>query len=163
MSGAAPATAKPARHERPAAGASSAGPAALGTNDGPAPLRVLLVEDHADTARMMARLLRASGYEVRTAGTLADAVSSARGGPFDLLISDLGLPDGTGLDLIRDLRSRPYVGPFRAIALSGYGMEEDLRQTREAGFAAHLTKPVSFDDLDGVIRRVAGAVAHRGN
>ena len=125
---------------------------------------MLLVEDHADTARMLARLLGAAGgsaggCDVRTAGSVAEAVAAADAGPFDLLISDLGLPDGHGVDLIRQLRGRRPGETFRAIALSGYGMEEDLRRSRDAGFATHLTKPTTFDALEAAIESVMGANA----
>ncbi len=66
------------------------------------------------------------------------------GGKFDAVISDLGLPDGNGLDLMREIQRQ---SPVPAIALSGYGMEDDLRQTRAAGFSAHLVKPVNVDQL----------------
>ena len=78
---------------------------------------------------------------VETAGDVATALELAGRHPFDLLISDLGLPDGSGHDLMRELRSRGHT--FPGIALSGYGQEEDILRSREAGFAAHLTKPVS--------------------
>jgi PAS domain S-box-containing protein len=113
--------------------------------------RLLLVEDDPLTARIMARLLRSNGYTVIAANTLADA----RAVPIDeidLVVSDLSLPDGNGLDLMRDLASRVDVP---GIALTGYGMEDDIRRCREAGFVAHLTKPVDFSRLDAVIRRVA--------
>ncbi|MGE5610846.1 MAG: ABC transporter substrate-binding protein [Bacillota bacterium] len=110
-------------------------------------LRILLVEDHGDTARIMRRLLMSDGHEVQTAGDVAAALSliEAGGAEFDLLISDLGLPDGSGHDLMRAIRTRGYTLP--GIALSGFGQEEDTRRSREAGFAAHLTKPTSPDRL----------------
>jgi signal transduction histidine kinase/CheY-like chemotaxis protein len=121
--------------------------------------RVLLVEDHPDTARMMGRLLRGCGCDVRTAESVQEAVSAAEAGPFDLLISDLGLPDGTGLDLPARLRQDHPAYRFVAIALSGYGMEDDLRRSREAGFAAHLTKPVSFEAVETALRRLTDSPA----
>ncbi len=125
--------------------------------EGPRPagsLRILLVEDDADTRRVMARLLAARGHRVATADGVAAAARSAEGADFDLLVSDLGLPDGSGLDLIRTLRSR---GPIAGIALSGHGMDDDLRRSREAGFVEHLTKPVDFRSLEDAIDRVAAA------
>ncbi len=118
-------------------------------------LRILLVEDHADTAEAMAELLSLSGHEVTVAGSVTAALSVVRGeGVFDLVISDLGLPDGSGIDLMRELSARHGL---RGIALSGYGMEEDVRQSLEAGFARHLTKPVSLPQLQATLREVAGA------
>ena len=119
-------------------------------------LRILLVEDHVDTATVMCRLLRRLGHEVETQGTVASAVESMRGQSFDLLLSDIGLPDGTGLDLIRQIREH-YKQP--AIALTGFGMEEDIAKCTEAGFDAHLTKPVSFQKLEMMIHQVAAAAA----
>ena len=117
------------------------------------PLRILLVEDHEGTARAMARLLRQMEHEVVVAGTLDAARRAASDRTLDLLISDLALPDGTGLDLIREMQA---VRPIRGIALTGYGRDEDVARTREAGFAAHLTKPVDVTRLLETIERVAG-------
>jgi signal transduction histidine kinase len=115
------------------------------------PLHLLLVEDHPDTAGAIAELLRLLGHQVTVAGSVAEALTAADAGRFDLMISDLGLPDGSGLDLMRELAA--HFG-LRGIALSGYGMDEDLRNSREAGFAAHLTKPVSLPALQAAIRRI---------
>jgi two-component system, chemotaxis family, CheB/CheR fusion protein len=114
-------------------------------------LRILFVEDHEDTRRVVARLLRRLGHLVRTAGGVREALDAAEDGGFDLLISDLALPDGTGLDVMRHLKGRPGL---RGIALSGFGMEEDRWRSRDAGFAQHLTKPIDFRDLEGAIRQV---------
>jgi CheY-like chemotaxis protein len=113
-------------------------------------VRLLLVEDHADTARVMSRLLRSWSYDVSTAGSVADALQSAASEHFDLVISDIGLPDGTGIDLMNDLRARYNL---RGIALTGHGMEDDIRRCHEAGFLTHLTKPVNIDALRGVIQQ----------
>jgi two-component system NtrC family sensor kinase len=102
--------------------------------------RILLVEDHGDTAETMVSLLELFGHRVQRAGDVAAALTIAGQGEFDLLISDLGLPDGSGLDLIRKLRGRGLA--FPAIALSGYGQEKDLAQSRSAGFQLHLVKPI---------------------
>jgi CheY-like chemotaxis protein len=117
-------------------------------------LKVLLVEDHEPTLAVMTRLLRGLGHWVRGADSVASATAAAAQDEFDLIISDLGLPDGTGLDLIRKLKER-YAG--RAIALTGYGMESDVEESLRAGFAEHLTKPVDFETLDAAIHRVASA------
>jgi len=105
--------------------------------------RILLVEDHADTARIMAELLENAGYDVLLAKSIASAVACASQ-PFDVLVSDIGLPDGSGLDLVRRLRpSRPVP----AIALSGYGTTADVSRSHAAGFQRHLVKPVDLRDL----------------
>jgi CheY-like chemotaxis protein len=110
------------------------------------------VEDHEDTLRVMATLLRRYGYDVRTAGTVHRALELAEHEHFDLLISDLGLPDGSGLDVMREVKSHYRM---KGIALSGFGMEEDLRRSMDAGFEQHLTKPVNIQALENLIRRVA--------
>jgi PAS domain S-box-containing protein len=115
-------------------------------------LRILLVEDHEMTARVLERLLRSMNYDVLTATTVQNALDTARCSTFDLLISDLGLPDGSGLDLMKELKQ---IYQIKGIALSGYGMEEDIRRSREVGFAAHLTKPVSIEKLQATINQVA--------
>ena len=123
-------------------------------NDRPADdtaLRILLVEDHPDTLRVMTRLLKRDGHDVQTANTVAAALAVAGAGQFDLLISDIGLPDGSGYDLMRQLQSRR---PIQGIVLSGFGMEEDIRRSREAGFVEHLTKPVNATRLSETIRQV---------
>jgi CheY-like chemotaxis protein len=122
------------------------------------PLRILLVEDHADTARLLARILRARGHTVTTAGSVAEALaaSAGAGAPFDLVISDLGLPDGSGVEVMRRLRST-QPNPPRGVAVSGYGTDADKQMTREAGFEAHLTKPIKVADLDAVLHDAAAA------
>lgn len=123
--------------------------------DKPEGPQVLLVDDHADTLRSMDRLLRSRGYRVCTAPTVAAALEAAEHQSFDLLISDVGLPDGSGMDLMRELRRR-HGETLRGIALSGYGMEEDVARSREAGFDDHLTKPVDMASLEiAMSRRLA--------
>ncbi|MGN6370306.1 MAG: response regulator [Phycisphaerae bacterium] len=110
------------------------------------PLRILLVEDHADTARAIKRLLEMLGHSVDTAGSIAAALHAIDNSPPTLVISDLGLPDGHGTELAQQLQSRTPRIP--AIALSGFGAETDIQRSRAAGFAAHLTKPVNIDQLE---------------
>jgi len=118
------------------------------------PLRILLVEDHVDTAEAMADLLREMGHQVTVAGSVAGGLDAAEGlaGRIDMVLSDLGLPDGTGLDLMATLHGRYGV---KGIALSGYGMEEDVRKSLEAGFDRHLTKPVNLQALQTAIQDAA--------
>lgn len=107
-------------------------------------LRLLVVEDHEATQSVLARLLTRGGHHVTLTCNTRQALAAFAANQFDAVISDLGLPDGSGLDLMRELqRQRPVAG----IALSGYGMEDDLRKTKEAGFFAHLVKPVNFEQL----------------
>jgi signal transduction histidine kinase/ActR/RegA family two-component response regulator len=115
-------------------------------------LRVLVVEDHPDTAKVLARLLSACGHAVKTAQTAAAALELAGAEPFDVLVSDIGLPDATGYELMKEIKSRYGI---KGIAMSGYGMEEDLRKGREAGFSDHIVKPANVAQLEHAIRRVA--------
>lgn len=116
--------------------------------------RVLLVDDHIDTCTGMKLLLRRRGYDVTLAHTVAEALARAEEASFDLLISDLGLPDATGFDLMRQLRER---GGPPGIALSGFGMESDLEKSAQAGFSEHLIKPVNFARLDAAMRQLLAA------
>jgi CheY-like chemotaxis protein len=112
--------------------------------------RILLVEDHHDTRRVLARLLKSLGCHVVAAANMREALEAAEAGEFDLLLSDIGLPDGSGLDLMQILKSTIR----RGIALSGFGQPEDLRRSQEAGFELHLTKPVNFNVLIDVLQQV---------
>jgi PAS domain S-box-containing protein len=115
-------------------------------------LRILLVDDHEDTAKAMRRLLEREGYAITLAFNVNDALGEFGRSDFDLLISDIGLPDGSGLELMRQIRQQKNL---RGIALSGFGMEDDIRKSKEAGFTEHLIKPINFQKLQDVIRDVA--------
>ena len=116
--------------------------------------RLLVVEDHQPTLDVLARLLRKQGHEVETAHNVEEALALAGGRVFDLVISDIGLPDGNGIDLMVRL-TRDF--GLRGIALSGYGTDEDLARTRGAGFLAHLVKPIDFERLNRIIEDVQRA------
>lgn len=118
-------------------------------------LRLLVIEDHEPTMEVLARLLRSQGHDVLTACTVNVALSLAAGHSFDLVISDLGLPDGSGLDLMQQL-AKEY--GLRGIALSGYGMPQDRVNTQQAGFLAHLVKPINFEKLHQVLQEIAPTV-----
>jgi len=111
--------------------------------------RILLVDDHADSISCMQLFLKVKGYEVATADSVEAALKAVVRERFDLLVSDIGLPDGSGEDLLRRLRNMGHNLP--SIALSGYGMEEDIARSRAAGFQIHLTKPVSPQNLQSAI------------
>lgn len=113
--------------------------------------RLLLVEDHEDTAQVITRVLRGSGYEVTWASSVAEALEIARENGFNVILSDLGLKDGSGLDFMRELRK---FSAIPSIALTGFGMKEDVDKCREAGFTDHLTKPVDIDQLLQAIQKV---------
>jgi PAS domain S-box-containing protein len=112
---------------------------------------VLLIEDQTDARRALALLLSREGFEVRAAGTAAEALEKAQGFAFDLIISDIGLPDLSGLELLPRLRA---LRPAPAIALTGFGMEQDVQRAAESGFDVHITKPVSFERLRAAMDRL---------
>ncbi len=126
-------------------------PAKIADAEGKA-YRVLLVEDHSDTRAILSKLLTSFGCMVTTAGSVKEAVEAAELQMFDLLLSDIGLPDGSGTDVMRHMAARFNV---TGIALSGFGQEEDMRRSREAGFVTHLTKPVNFQTLREAIKNAA--------
>ena len=115
---------------------------------------VLLVEDHEDTAEMMCMMLDLQGLQVTSCRTIAEAVRHVGAHRYDILISDIGLPDGTGMELIQRLRAAGVALP--AVALSGFGMDSDVAQAKEAGFQVHLTKPVDMARLKPVITSLIG-------
>jgi signal transduction histidine kinase len=133
-----PPAAEPARPDPGAAGAAR-------------PLRVLLVDDNADTLETMECLLTFRGMRVTTATGVREALDAAARGTFDLMISDIGLPDGSGCELVERMRRAQ---PVPAIALSGYGTDGDISRSLGAGFAAHLVKPVSFEQLEKTIAEI---------
>jgi CheY-like chemotaxis protein len=113
--------------------------------------RILIVEDHEPTRSTLARLLTRRGHEVECAESIATARVTAQRSAFDLVISDVGLPDGDGRSLMRQIYGD--LG-MPGIALSGYGTDTDIQKSLDAGFGAHLTKPVDFDELDRAIAEV---------
>jgi len=117
-------------------------------------MRILLVEDHEDSNRSLTNLLRRRGYHVQSALNFQSALDLSAREEFDVLISDLALPDGSGIDLMQTLQSkRPVLG----IALTGFGMEDDVRKCRDAGFQHHLVKPIDLNKLDLLIQESAAA------
>jgi PAS domain S-box-containing protein len=121
-------------------------------------LNVLLVEDNRETLRYLTMVLQKRNYNVVPVDRLSAALAAAGEAQFDLLISDIELPDGSGLELIHDLgggRTLP------GIAISGFGSEDDLLQSAGAGFAEHLTKPIDLNRLESAIRRVTSPGANR--
>lgn len=117
--------------------------------------KILLVEDNPDSSKAVTMAMQSYGYHIRAADGVDAALQAASTEKFDLVISDLGLPDGTGYELMRQLRERYNL---RGVALSGFGMEDDVQRSLEAGFAHHLTKPVEIERLDSVVRSVLDSV-----
>ncbi len=140
-----------------------AAPVSRGDRKGPAepkgkddvrpPRRVLVVDDHADTCTGMKMMLERRGYRITIAHSADQAVEKAQQQDFDLLISDIGLPDRSGYELMRELSESKGL---RGIALTGFGMENDVTKARAAGFSDHLTKPINFERLDEAIRNLLG-------
>ncbi len=137
-----------ARAEGAAATAELRGPHRVGA------LNILLIEDHEDTAEVMSQLMRAGGHEVAVAGSVTGALALTASMAFDLVVSDIGLPDGSGIDFIRAFRAQSTAP---AVALTGFGTDDDVRRSVEAGFTAHLTKPVNFEQLERLIEEAAAA------
>ncbi len=137
----------PAKAEAPAPAAAKAGAEAA------VAWSVLLVEDHADSARVLVRLMTRRGYKVFHAASVAEAEALYRSEPVDVIVSDLGLPDGNGLDLIKRLQT---IHPAPSIVLSGYGEAEAQASSLGAGVLEHLTKPVEWTRLEAVLQRVLG-------
>lgn len=119
------------------------------------PLRILLVEDHAATRQTLARLLARRRHAVVSAATMTEALEAFGREKFDLVVSDIGLPDGDGCVLMQQLRTRQPGLP--GIALSGYGMEKDLARSRDAGFSTHFIKPIDVQSLDRAMARMFAA------
>lgn len=113
--------------------------------------RILCVDDHADTLLAMSKLLEHRGYEVATACGYGDALRKAHQKRFDVLIADVGLPDGNGLDLLSELQS---LYPIRGVVVSGYAMQKDVEQALTAGYAVHVPKPIDVSQLFQAIERL---------
>jgi signal transduction histidine kinase/CheY-like chemotaxis protein len=113
--------------------------------------RLLVVDDHYDTCTGMKMMLERRGYDITLAHSADQAVEKVRSQDFDLLISDIGLPDRSGYELMRELQNIKQV---RGIALSGFGSEHDISKARAAGFAEHLTKPINFERLEEAIQNL---------
>ncbi|MGA2581970.1 MAG: PAS domain S-box protein [Tepidisphaeraceae bacterium] len=127
-------------------------PTAATTEAGATGCRVLFVEDHSDTRNVMERLLKHLGCSVMSAGGVQEALALAEKQQFDLLITDLGLPDGSGTQIMENFKLNKSI---RGIAISGLGQEEDLQRSREAGFEMHLIKPINFPTLKEAVLRMS--------
>jgi signal transduction histidine kinase/ActR/RegA family two-component response regulator len=120
------------------------------------PLRILLVDDHQDTCAALERLLVRRGHLVAAAHNMRSALETAVRNQFDLLISDIALPDGTGLELMMQLHA---ISGIPGIAISGFGNNGDIEKSLQAGFSQHLVKPIKLETLEAAIGRVTGADA----
>jgi CheY-like chemotaxis protein len=116
------------------------------------PLSILLVEDHQDTRRALSRLLTHFGHKVATADNVRRAMEIIESDAIDVLLCDIGLPDGSGYEVVSQARSKRTI---KGVALTGFGTEEDMRRSKEAGFDFHLVKPVNFQELQTVLDQLA--------
>ena len=116
------------------------------------PLRLIVVEDHANTAEALKKFLKAVGYKVFVATDMTSALCLASSTQFDVLLSDLALPDGSGWELLKQLNADRHIP---AIAFSAHNLPEDLQRSAEAGFVEHLPKPIAPDQLCAAIERAA--------
>jgi CheY-like chemotaxis protein len=114
---------------------------------------ILVVEDDDDTRTVLRFMLEAEGARVETAGSGVEGVADAQRTRPEVVLCDIGLPDIDGMEVARRLRARPELASVRLIALTGYGQAEDVRQAIEAGFDAHLTKPITVDQLLALLAR----------
>jgi len=116
-------------------------------------MKVLVIEDHEDTAIVIARMLEDMGHNIVSANSVASAVDILIREKFDLIVSDIGLPDGNGVSLISAVRA---FCDAPAVALTGYGTRKDVERCLNAGFNKHVTKPVTFEILRQIIAEVCG-------
>jgi len=115
-------------------------------------LRILVVEDHRETLQALSRLLTHFGHEIFLADGAQSALEIIGSREFDVVLSDIALPDGSGYDVISEVKRKQLV---KAVALTGFGATEDIERGKEAGFDFHLTKPVDFHELRTVLGRIA--------
>lgn len=114
-------------------------------------MRILVVEDHGDTLQALSRLLTHFGHEISVAEGAQSAQEIIDSKEFDVVLCDIGLPDGDGYDLIAEVKRKR---PVKAVAITGFGTEEDIRRGKEAGFDFHLVKPVDFHELRTVLGQI---------
>jgi CheY-like chemotaxis protein len=117
------------------------------------PKRILLIEDHDVTLRILTRILERRGFSVVTAGSVEAAIDAADQHEFDLVISDLGLPDGNGQEAFSAIKSKQQ--RVRGIAVSGFGTAADIRSCLAVGFDSHITKPVTVDAVENAIAELS--------
>jgi two-component system, chemotaxis family, CheB/CheR fusion protein len=114
-------------------------------------LRILVVEDHGDTLQALSRLLTHFGHEISVADDAQSARKIIGSKEFDVVLADIALPDGSGYDLVAEAKRKH---PVKAVAITGFGAEEDIRRGKKAGFDFHLVKPIDFHELRTVLAQV---------
>ena len=124
----------------------------------PRPLRIFVVENHPDTLLYMQMYLEGFGHTVLCARSVQEALEAMPEARCDVLISDIGLPDGDGWELLQTLAGKGQA-PAYAIAMSGFGMNADHQRSEEAGFRHHLLKPFRPDEFDALLDEAAKEIA----
>jgi PAS domain S-box-containing protein len=115
-------------------------------------LRILLVEDHRDTRHALSRLLTHFGHQISVADNTQRALETMASQKFDVVLCDIGLPDGSGYEVVSQAKQKH---PVKAVAITGFGTDEDVRRGKEAGFDFHLVKPIDFHELRTVLDQVS--------
>lgn len=113
------------------------------------PLQIVVVENHEDTRTLLARYLRSQGHRVECVSNMAEALEAVPGAPWDVLISDIGLEDGDGWELLCQLNPPPRL---YAVAISGYCSPNDVEKSLAVGYQRHLIKPFTPDDINTVLK-----------
>jgi DNA-binding response OmpR family regulator len=114
-------------------------------------LRILVVEDHGDTLQALSNLLTHFGHKISVADDAESARKIIGSTEFDVVLADIGLPDGSGYDLVAEAKRKR---PVKVVALTGLGAPDDIERSKEAGFDFHLTKPVDFHELRAVLGQI---------
>ncbi len=115
-------------------------------------LRILVVEDHGDTRRTLSRLLSYFGHQISVADSRQSAFQMIAAKNFDVLLTDIALPDGSGYDVASRAKREQHV---KSVALTGFDRAEDIRRGKDAGFDFYLTKPIDFAELRTVLGQIA--------
>lgn len=118
----------------------------------PLSLHILLVENHDDSREYLAMYLESSGHQVTPVATVEEALTAANVGHYDVLLSDIGLPDGDGWQLLQEAH---FSHPVYGIAMSGFGMNTDRERSKQAGYRQHLLKPIDIEKLDEILAEAA--------
>ena len=121
-------------------------------------LRVLLVDDQPDLLSMLDLMMQRRQYEVRTCQSASEALKTASEWAPHVVVSDIGMPEMDGYEMMQTMREKPQFGPFRAIALTGYDLQTDGDRAKNAGYDAHMAKPIEFGQLFEMIESLAGQI-----
>ncbi len=128
-----------------------------------APRRILVVDDNRDSAESLTALLKLNGHETHTAFDGIEAIEAAATFRPDVVLLDIGLPKLNGYETARRMREQPWSNGMVLVAVTGWGQEEDRQKTREAGFDAHLVKPIDFAALTKLLAAAGTSAATEGS